>query len=61
MSAQLAGGSQSAGKGLSIAAVHGNGGGAFRFSRLHRYLPDDVNLQAITLPGFADVPDDGAT
>ncbi len=49
---------QAAVQGLSIVAVHGNGGGAFRFSRLYHHMPDDVQFQAVTLPGFAGVPRD---
>jgi pimeloyl-ACP methyl ester carboxylesterase len=41
---------------MTIIAVHGNGGGGFRFSRLQPYLPDAVNLVAPTLPGFSDTP-----
>ena len=58
MSEPLAGGAPSTVQRLSIVAVHGNGGGAFRFARLHRHFPDTVNFQAMTLPGFADVPSD---
>lgn len=47
-------------KTLSIIAIHGNGGGAFRFDRLHEYMPDDIRLNALTLPGFADKPRDPA-
>jgi pimeloyl-ACP methyl ester carboxylesterase len=41
---------------LTVVAVHGNGGGAFRFSLLPRPLADGVSLRAITLPGFEGVP-----
>lgn len=37
---------------ITIVAVHGNGGGGFRFSRLHGYLPATVRFEAVTLPGF---------
>lgn len=40
---------------LTVIAVHGNGGGAFRFSLLPRTLADGVDLHAITLPGFEGV------
>lgn len=43
---------------LSIVAVHGNGGGASRFARLHGHMPRDIRFEALTLPGFADVPGD---
>ncbi|ETW99927.1 MAG: hypothetical protein ETSY1_13145 [Candidatus Entotheonella factor] len=43
---------------LTIVAVHGNGGGASRFGRLHDHMPGNARFQAITLPGFADVPGD---
>lgn len=42
----------------TIVAIHGNGGGAFRFSRTLPLFPDDVQFVAVTLPGFADVPRD---
>ncbi len=41
---------------ITVVAVHGNGGGAFRFSLLPRPLADDVELRAVTLPGFEGVP-----
>lgn len=41
---------------LTVVAVHGNGGGAFRFSLLPRPLADGVAFHAITLPGFEGVP-----
>ncbi|MEM7736144.1 MAG: alpha/beta hydrolase [Deinococcota bacterium] len=43
---------------LTIIAVHGNGGGGFRFSRLLPFVPDHINLVTPTLPGFAAVPKD---
>lgn len=43
---------------LTIVAIHGNGGGAFRFARMRPYVPEDVAFTAVTLPGFADVPRD---
>ncbi|MDJ0954866.1 MAG: alpha/beta fold hydrolase [Acidimicrobiia bacterium] len=36
----------------TVVAIHGNGGGGFRFSRMRDHVPDDVRLEAITLPGF---------
>ncbi len=41
---------------LTIIAVHGNGGGSFRFERLHPHVPDDVRLVAVDLPGFGGRP-----
>lgn len=38
---------------ITIIAVHGNGGGEFRFSLVPE-LPSPVTLNAITLPGFQD-------
>ncbi|MCI0526848.1 MAG: hypothetical protein L0Y56_05270 [Nitrospira sp.] len=38
---------------LTLIALHGNGGGAFRFERVKPYVPKDVDFQALTLPGFA--------
>ncbi|MEM9654356.1 MAG: alpha/beta hydrolase [Actinomycetota bacterium] len=43
---------------ITVVAVHGNGGGASRFARLPSPLADDVDLLAVTLPGFGDVPAD---
>jgi pimeloyl-ACP methyl ester carboxylesterase len=43
---------------VEVVAVHGNGGGAFRFSQVHSHLPTDVRLHAVTLPGFANRPRD---
>jgi pimeloyl-ACP methyl ester carboxylesterase len=43
---------------LTVVAVHGNGGGAFRFELVKPFVPADINFQAITLPGFADTPPD---
>ncbi len=41
---------------LSLIALHGNGGGGFRFERAKPYFTDAVNFVAPTLPGFAGVP-----
>ncbi|MBY0374429.1 MAG: alpha/beta hydrolase [Bryobacteraceae bacterium] len=43
---------------LSLIALHGNGGGGFRFSRLIPHLPGDILFHAPTLPGFAGRPRD---
>lgn len=43
---------------ISLIAVHGNGGGGFRFERIRPYLPSHIHFEAITLPGFASVPRD---
>ena len=45
-------------KQLTIVAIHGNGGGAFRFERVLPYIPENVHFRPITLPGFAAVPAD---
>jgi pimeloyl-ACP methyl ester carboxylesterase len=42
----------------SVVAVHGNGGGAFRFARMAPHVPPEVRFEAVTLPGFARVPRD---
>jgi pimeloyl-ACP methyl ester carboxylesterase len=43
---------------VTVVAVHGNGGGAYRFARVVPLMPTDVRLVAVTLPGFADRPAD---
>src|SRR6185369_298015 len=45
-------------KELTVVAVHGNGGGAFRFELVKPFVPAGINFKAITLPGFADVAPD---
>lgn len=45
---------------ITIIAVHGNGGGGSRFERVLPFMPGDVALEAITLPGFAALPPDPA-
>src|SRR5687767_12796165 len=40
---------------LIIIALHGNGGGAFRFERVKPFIAEDIDFRAITLPGFAGV------
>ncbi|MEM1126405.1 MAG: alpha/beta hydrolase [Bacteroidota bacterium] len=44
----------------SVLAVHGNGGGAFRFARLVPHVQPALRFEAVTLPGFAQVPADPA-
>lgn len=41
---------------ITLIAIHGNGGGGFRFERIRPHLPDDITLVAPTLPGFDGVP-----
>lgn len=43
---------------LTLIALPGNGGGAFRFSRVRPYLPASIRFEPLTLPGFADRPRD---
>lgn len=43
---------------LTIIALHGNGGGAFRFERVKPFIPAPIRFQPITLPGFAGQPAD---
>ncbi len=43
---------------ITIIAIHGNGGGGFRFDRMQPHIPEDVRFVAPTLPGFADAPAD---
>jgi pimeloyl-ACP methyl ester carboxylesterase len=43
---------------VTVVAVHGNGGGAHRFSLVGPQMPSGVELRAVTLPGFAVVPAD---
>lgn len=45
---------------LTIVALAGNGGGAFRFDLVVPHLPEGVRLRAISLPGFAGVSRDPA-
>lgn len=40
----------------TIVAIHGNGGGAFRFARCLPFVPEGVDFRPITLPGFASQP-----
>jgi pimeloyl-ACP methyl ester carboxylesterase len=41
---------------IPVLAVHGNGGGAFRFDRVVPHIPASIDFRPITLPGFAAVP-----
>ena len=43
---------------LTIVAVHGNGGGASRYESVHPHFGADVELRAVTLPGFSNEPKD---
>lgn len=45
---------------LTLLAIHGNGGGGFRFARIMPHLPATIRFEAPTLPGFADRPADPA-
>ncbi len=36
----------------SLIAIHGNGGGGYRFHRVEPYIPRDLQFFAVTLPGF---------
>ena len=45
---------------ITLVAVHGNGGGGFRFARVLTHLPDGIRFEAITLPGFGGRPGDPA-
>jgi pimeloyl-ACP methyl ester carboxylesterase len=42
----------------SLIALHGNGGGGFRFERSRPYYPARIRFSAPTLPGFAGEPPD---
>lgn len=41
-------------------AVHGNGGGGFRFERMRPFLPAGVEFHPVTLPGFGGTPRDSS-
>lgn len=43
---------------ITILALPGNGGGAYRFEQIRPFLPPTLHFQAITLPGFAGKPID---
>lgn len=40
----------------TLIALHGNGGGGFRFSLAAPHFPETVDFRAPTLPGFANEP-----
>ncbi|MBI4750093.1 MAG: alpha/beta hydrolase [Acidobacteria bacterium] len=41
---------------FTLIAIHGNGGGGFRFERVRPYIPAHIRFLTPTLPGFAEVP-----
>lgn len=41
---------------VTLVAVHGNGGGGFRFARAAPHAPAGVRFEAVTLPGFGGRP-----
>lgn len=43
---------------LTLVAVHGNGGGGFRFQRVRPHIAGDIRFEAVTLPGFGGRPAD---
>ena len=43
-----------------LVAVHGNGGGSTRFARIGAHLPDDIEFDAVDLPGFGGTAPDPA-
>jgi surfactin synthase thioesterase subunit len=43
---------------ITLVAVHGNGGGGFRFARVEPHVPDHIRFEAVTLPGFGGRPGD---
>ncbi len=45
---------------ITLVAVHGNGGGGFRFARVQPHVPDGIRFEAVTLPGFGGRPGDPA-
>ncbi len=45
---------------ITLVAVHGNGGGGFRFARVEPFVDADVRFEAVTLPGFGGRPGDPA-
>ena len=42
-------------KEISIIALHGNGGGGFRFDLAKPFFPSNINFQNPTLPGFNSI------
>ena len=45
---------------ITLVAVHGNGGGGFRFARVEPHVSDRIRFEAVTLPGFGGRPGDPA-
>ena len=45
---------------ITLVAVHGNGGGGFRFARVQPHVPEGIRFEAVTLPGFGGRPADPA-
>ena len=43
---------------ITLVAVHGNGGGGFRFARVEPHVSDRIRFEAVTLPGFGGRPGD---
>lgn len=43
---------------ISLVAVHGNGGGASRYTTFTAAVGDRLHVQAVTLPGFSTTPRD---
>ncbi|NQY58208.1 MAG: alpha/beta fold hydrolase [Ilumatobacteraceae bacterium] len=43
---------------ITLVAVHGNGGGGFRFARVAPFVDGDISFHAVTLPGFGGRPAD---
>jgi len=41
---------------VTLVAVHGNGGGGFRFARAAPHVPTEIRFEAVTLPGFGGRP-----
>ena len=42
-------------KQISIIALHGNGGGGFRFDLAKPLFPENINFKTPTLPGFNSI------
>jgi pimeloyl-ACP methyl ester carboxylesterase len=40
---------------FTLALVHGNGGGGYRFERMRPFVPDEIRFEPLTLPGFGGV------
>jgi pyruvate,water dikinase len=43
---------------ITLVAVHGNGGGGFRFARVEPHVSEQIRFLAVTLPGFGGRPGD---